>query len=177
MKNHERNTTEGVGDEKNSQLVTLRAHSKRGFTLLIAVLVSGVLLGLGFAIFNIVSKEVILSSAGKESQFAFYSADTGVECALYWDLKQEAFVRWSQVDTISCGGTNLNFDVRSYDAVSHTFTSQFSFFLNGGTSGQCATVVVYKTDSPTTTRIDSLGYNTCDSSNPRRLERGVRATY
>jgi len=58
----------------------------KGFTLLFSVLVSVLILAVGASIINIALKQVILSGAGRESQFAFYAANTGLECALYWDL-------------------------------------------------------------------------------------------
>lgn len=60
--------------------------SNKGFTLLFAVLVSVLLIAIGASMINIALKQVILSGAGRESQFAFYAANTGIECALYWDL-------------------------------------------------------------------------------------------
>ena len=53
--------------------VSLR--SKRGFTLLFATLMASLLLAIATGIFNIVFKELLLTSSIKESQFAFYSAD------------------------------------------------------------------------------------------------------
>lgn len=58
-----------------------------GFTLFYAVLVSSLLLALGLAIFNITYKELILSAGARESATAFYAADSGLECALFWDRK------------------------------------------------------------------------------------------
>ncbi len=60
---------------------------ERGFTLFYAVLVASLLLALGLAIFNITYKELILSSGARESAVAFYAADAGLECALFWDRK------------------------------------------------------------------------------------------
>lgn len=60
--------------------------NKRGFTLLFAVLVSVLVLAVGASIISIALKQVILSGAGRESQYAFYAANTGIECALHWDL-------------------------------------------------------------------------------------------
>ncbi len=62
----------------------------RGFTLFYAMLISSLLLAIGIAIFNITFKELTLSSGARESANAFYAADTGLECALYWDLKHAA---------------------------------------------------------------------------------------
>lgn len=60
--------------------------NKRGFTLLFAILVAVMVLAVGASIINISLKQVILSGSGRESQFAFYAANTGMECALFWDL-------------------------------------------------------------------------------------------
>lgn len=60
-------------------------NKKRGFALLIATLVSGLFLAIGAVIFQIAYIQLLLSSVGRDSQFAFYAADTGAECALYWD--------------------------------------------------------------------------------------------
>ena len=60
---------------------------KNGFALLIATLISGLFLAIGAVIFKISYIEFILSSVGRDSQFAFYAADTAAECALYWDRK------------------------------------------------------------------------------------------
>lgn len=94
----------------------------KGFTLLFAVLVSIMVLAVGTSIINISLKQVILSSSGRESQFAFYAANTGMECALYWDLNGVAvddngnakyfFPPPGQQgrtdrDELDCAGTNL----------------------------------------------------------------------
>jgi Tfp pilus assembly protein PilX len=63
-----------------------RAHA-RGFTLLYAVLISSVLLAIGIAIFEITVRELRLSSIVRESEYAFYAADAGLECAMKSDFK------------------------------------------------------------------------------------------
>lgn len=150
---------------------------KRGFTLLISVLVASVLLALGFAIFNIVSKEIILSSAGRESQFAFYAADTGIECALYWDFVGDAFSIGSLVEDVVCGEAGVLSDLDKV-LVGNTITTTFEFSLGADPTEPCAIVSVERIESPTvTTRIESLGYNTCVDTNPRRIERAIRVQY
>ncbi len=80
---------------------------KKGVTLLLAVLVSSLLLSIGLAIFNITIKELLISGSGRESQFAFYAADTGAECALYWDVIHPGFSQSvfgdTNADTLSDG--------------------------------------------------------------------------
>lgn len=52
-----------------------------------AVLVSSLALAIGLAIYDLVVRELQLSTTTAQSQYAIYAADTGVECALYWDFK------------------------------------------------------------------------------------------
>lgn len=155
-----------------------RQVAKRGFTLLIAVLVGSILIALGSAIFNIVSKEIILSSSGRESQFAFFAADTGIECALYWDIKHDAFVSSSPLTDVACGGAPATLTITAgNNGTSPTLTTTFTFSLNTGTTNPCVAITVLKTTVPTSTVIASQGYNTCVTTSPLRLERAIRVQY
>lgn len=60
---------------------------KNGFTLFFAMLVGSLALAVGLAIFDLTLRELTLSNAVAQSQYAIYAADTGAECALYWDNK------------------------------------------------------------------------------------------
>lgn len=59
----------------------------KGFTIFFAMLVGSLALSVGFAIYDLTVREIDLSAAASQSQYAIYAADTGVECALYWDSK------------------------------------------------------------------------------------------
>lgn len=152
--------------------------NSRGFTLLLSVLISSILMALGSALFNIVSKEVLLSSAGRESQFAFYAADTGIECALYWD-KQGAFSSTSPTAQLTCGGMTTTDLQRTPDTpVSPVFTAQFSFQYDNVVTNPCANVLVTRTyGAAPQTIVKSYGHNTCVLTSPSRLERAIRVTY
>ncbi len=147
-----------------------KLRTEKGFTLLIAVLISGVLLAIGLAIFNITIKEILLSSSGRDSQFAFYAADSGIECALYWDQKEVGFAT-STTSTISCNDTSI-LDV---GGVGYDTPMVFQFEVGGF----CSVVSVIKSETHPRTKIESKGYNTtCDNVvNPRRIERAIRVTY
>ncbi|MBL7045639.1 MAG: hypothetical protein ISR99_01215 [Parcubacteria group bacterium] len=142
----------------------------KGFTLLLAVLVSSLLLSIGLGIFNITIKEVLLSSIGRESQFAFYAADTGIECALYWNDKQSKFSTTTP-STVTCGGTTVS------DGGGVGFDTPMIFEFE--VSGFCSVVSVTKSLTHPRTRIESKGYNTtCGNDiNPRRVERAIRVTF
>jgi len=166
----------------------------KGMTLFIAVTIMGILLFISFAVVNITIKATLFASSGRDSQFAFYAADSGLECALYWDSQFDSFST-STAGLISCAGTN-NITTGSQNPISGTSTasriggggdlnptSVFGFIMNQGSNSvpHCAVVTVYKyyAGSPLVlkTYIKSRGYNTCDRNNPRRLERGVEVTY
>ena len=66
-------------------MFTQSAKFKKGFSVLFASLTGSLALAIGLAILSITIKQITLASAGRESQLAFYSADTGIECALFLD--------------------------------------------------------------------------------------------
>jgi hypothetical protein len=58
-----------------------------GFALLYAVLLTGVILAIGLGLSSILTKQIILSSIGSNSQVAYYAANTGKECVFYWGFQ------------------------------------------------------------------------------------------
>lgn len=154
---------------------------------MLAALVASLLTALGLAMFSIAQKEVVLSSLGRDSQFAFYAADTGAECALYWDFKYDAFATstvYSSTSTpATCAGQPLQdfptpYETGNPDGVAGLgggYTSTFWF----EPEGFCVYVTVTKQEVHPRTVIESLGYSApCSQPNhPRRLERAVRASF
>lgn len=185
---------------------------KKGIALLMAVLVSGLFFVIAAAIFKIALVELILSSTGRDSQFAFYAADTGAECALFWNYKYQGGVyndasafsiyNYGNGDEtsnrerleggtdlmISCNGGQIVNPFREGDFVGGG-VHQTYFKIDLGNTG-CADVVVSKfrqidpAELPATreletvarTTIVSRGYNTCNTENPRRVERAIKVT-
>jgi len=64
-----------------------RQKTNHGIALLISIVIASLVLVIGLGILNIAIKEANLSMYNKESGKAFYAADTGIECAMYWDFK------------------------------------------------------------------------------------------
>ena len=89
----------------NQRLIT--TPSNRGFTILLAALVSSLVLALGISIVSIAQKQIVLSSTGKGSQFAFYAADSGAECALFFDMRFNHFSTTTPPTDITCGGQTV----------------------------------------------------------------------
>ncbi len=87
--------------------------TKKGFSILFASLVASLVLAIGLAILRITIKQITLASAGRESQHAFYAADTGTECALYLDYNYGGEV--SSDPTTSCKSRGRFFGQPGFD--------------------------------------------------------------
>ena len=136
----------------------------RGITLLLAIFVSSLALTLGIGIFTLLFGEIGFGGTSKDSLIAFSAADSGTECALYWDTKQNAFST-STTSTIVCD--NDSSVVGGPSGVSN-FTISFS-------DGSCANIQVAKNVS--STRISSLGQNSCGAGASRVVQRGLEVNY
>ncbi len=145
------------------------------------MLIASIVLAIGTAVFTIAQKELMLSSIGRNSQFAFYAADTASECALYWDVRFAYFAATSTYSgSPTCDGQTLGATVTSGTRASGNFTMSFSYAPNG----YCADVFVTKTLSTTTDAVTSVihadGYSTpCATiqTDPNALQRSVELHY
>ena len=173
----------------------LNSKKNKGFVILFAMLISSLILLISAGIFNVVQKEVVLSSSARESQRAFYAADSALECALYSDLIG-----------VSLGGAGSTkrtpFTITPEGSESHAGNPEYtcggaeisSFYLQGsGGTGlyeipyvfryentfnesdtSCAYVLVEKelkgtsdpVDLATEVRITAVGFNVCDGNIP-----------
>lgn len=145
---------------------------QRGFTLLIAVILASVALSLGIALLDIAYKQVVLASAARQSQNAFYRADTAMECALYHDQVEDAFAYSDAFATIECALTEISVTSSQNNGIRRS-TFDMPCETGEGVAGQ---VTILKADDAATA-IYASGYNTCDVDNPRRVERALKVTY
>ncbi len=167
-------------------LLFSRDSEKKGFAMLYAVLVSSLLLSIGVSIFNLTVKELLLSSSGRESQFAFYAAETGAECTMFCDYMCNDHIFATSTDgrtpipaAPDCIGTSITINNITYPVGGGAETTFDLTIPSGGATPYCAVVKVkkYINNFLETTRINSYGYNTCDTSDPSRIERGLRICY
>ena len=162
----------------------------RGFVILFTVLISAIILMIGFGIFSIATRETILSGTAREAQFSFYAADAGVECALYYQTHfPEAFNAANNGFSGVQPGTLPKCGTAPLDGTGGDGTSgnpfQFDVMVDS-VQKTCAHVIVYDSDS-STRRVISQGYNVCalDSSqvprpvttNPLLVERVLDTTF
>ena len=167
---------------------------QKGFTLLLAALIASIVLSLGAAVFSIARKELALSSVGRNSQFAFYAADTAAECALYWDFRSDihpfTFATSSDshnaATSIKCAQNTpdptLTVTASDGNAATSTFTLNLPQIDPNKPS--CAIVTVAKHKDPVTTGIVTViradGFSsgcTTDLTDPQALQRSVELHY
>lgn len=178
-----------------------------GFVILFSILVSTAILIMSAGIFRVAQKEAVFSSFSRNSQLAFYAADSGLECALYWDIStlvgsttfpitQEPE---THTDDFICGtdeeGNSIGIEAYKFPygkIYEHVFGFRYVDYTQGAESLGCAFVFVEKKEpeppapgqplNPIETRITSVGYNVCednlpDLSDPSLLERRVSVFY
>ena len=164
---------------------------RQGFTVFFAVLVASLALAIGLSIYDLTVRELDLSMTAVQSQYAIYAADTGAECALYWDYKYQGSKSAFATSTASAPPTSgivCNQQdiaaipwtiVKTASAATTTFTIQVSAQSQSITT-TCATVSVGKYTDPSgvlSTLIVSHGYNTCIPGARNQLERVLQINY
>ncbi len=166
---------------KNSR----RQKTEGGYILLLTLLVISILLAVGFGIYAITIRDVILSSFLRDSEKALAAADRGAECALYWDRSMGAqlnglpytifatgtigvYYNYPNLGGVSCDGVYFT-SAWTHSETAATGTTAFSLGFSDGT---CADVVVTKVGNESTSIVGD-GYNTCAVTLPRRTQREI----
>ncbi len=157
-------------------------NNQKGFVALFTVLIVSVILAMAIGIASISLKEIVLSSSATEGSKAFYAADSGVECALYYDRVngvENGF--FNATPDFSCNGnipvlpTGPDSDFEALEV--YTFEIPF-----GAQNELCADITVKRQVTSGllySTLIESKGSNfSCaDDTNPKKVERSIRVTY
>ena len=169
----------------------------KGFTIFFAVLVASLALSVGLAIYDLTIRDLSLSSTVTQSQYALYSADSGSECALYWDAKytgnsaQTGFATSSDSvnksltpgagsNTLFCNGQDITAAAAAFTVTQTSSAATTTFTLTFPPQPYCATVVVSKYTDPSGTPYTSVishGFKTCVPGAPLRLERALQVSY
>ncbi len=158
------------------------ASLESGFAMLFTVLVVSVILAIALGISDITFKQTMLSNLAKNSQLAFYQADSGVECGMYYDTTVGEFPSstadspdGTTVDKVptqlTCGANTLSL------VISQSRTNYFVYQENITDSSPCYSITFDKTYTATDkNRVSSRGFSTCQST-PQQVERGLNLSY
>ena len=171
-------------------LFNSKKYLAKGFTLIFAVLVGSLIVAIGVAISNIALKELAISAISRESQIAFYAADSGAECAIYWDVQGPYldtpfyFASPDHGATINgrmfCGASIESLLAVPVNNVDGSFSHyENRFIVHFGNPSPCAIVYVNKgNDDSRPNIVKSNGINDCSATNnPFRVERSLQIEY
>lgn len=125
----------------------------KGFVILFAVMLSGIILAITIGVLNISYKEIKFSTSAKDTNDAFFAADVGAECALFYDRADRTKNAFTGDATLNCNESDINFNISNPP-------SNWTFLVSrlGNENKSCAIVTVDKSNS-STTKIISKGYN------------------
>ena len=154
----------------------MKNNKQNGYALLITVVIISIILIIATGLSSATTKQLILSSSAKDSETAFYQADTASECALYADYKGKVFnkeygatgelISTTLLPTFNCGSQNMivagssdDYTIMPSDENSNSPCFRISVLRNGATT------------------INASGYNICDKSNIRTVERTIQISY
>jgi hypothetical protein len=170
-----------------------KSKDQKGFTLLLAMLILSILLSAALGVSDIILKGNKFSLIAQESQKAFFAADKGIDCALFYHLAYDrvpgASPAWTHgpfprndtpnynddinMNLVTCDGDHLDSLPWSITTTPTSGTTRFTLnFMDGS----CAEVTVLNENNGVDSTITSNGYNTCDSSDPSRTLRVIEVT-
>lgn len=168
--------------------------NKKGFVLLFAVVLVAIILAMSLGVSDMTLKELNFSTGARASNDAFYAADTGAECALYYLRNtvpsftgpSQAFGVPTEDIITECNGVLVSLDEDEDGNNTNTGPWVFNITSLGESNNACALVTVIKENNTTT--IISKGYNVgyipndddipnCDSNNQNQLERVIEVRY
>ena len=142
---------------------------QKGYAILFTVVLVGIISIIAIGLSNSTYKQLLLSSVAKDSQVAFYQADMASDCGIYADNIVGIDNIPSAPATWPCGGYNLTKTIVTPNIL---YTLEDTSLTS--TSNPCFLIVIDKT---TGTLIRGKGYNICDKSNIRTVEREINVTY
>ena len=156
---------------------------QKGYAILFTVVVVSAISVITAGLTNAAYKQLILSSLAKDSQSAFYQADTASDCALYADRVVRVannppvpnIIRDGGISNTLCGDVNLNVSVPDANG-SYTINP-----VNDTAKTSCFRIAVTKVPDIALgivdTTISAKGYNICDTGNSRTVEREIEINY
>ena len=154
--------------------------TQEGYAILFAVVVVSIISMLAIGLSNTTYKQLVLSSLANDSQISYYQSDTATECALYAD--NVLAMTSASPSPWECGvdANNQNFSF----TISNPSGGASDYTLTSSLEQKKATIPCFNFNvskklggSPVSTVIDAYGYNSCDKTNQKTVEREIEVTY
>ncbi|MEO5635113.1 MAG: hypothetical protein ABIS26_00715 [Candidatus Paceibacterota bacterium] len=163
----------------------INIEKNKGFVILFAVTLASILLAIALGVSSVALNEARFGTSTKDTNNAFVAADTGAECALFYDkfsTKNFPIDGVGRTASVTCAGVS---NTVSYTQDTNKVTYSYFIPTLGSSSTGCAKVTIFKdnTVSPMKVTVTSTGYNiydaggsNCDSTNKNRVARELIVT-
>ncbi|MFA6251132.1 MAG: hypothetical protein WC603_00695 [Candidatus Paceibacterota bacterium] len=155
-----------------------KTNKNNGYAILFTVIIISAISALTAGLASTVYKQLVLSSLVKNSQSAFYQADTAADCALYGEFYLGAMNPnfFLENEKWICGGKDLIIKPTGDPLGSYDLEPELA-----ESTDPCFRISVRKilpVDTETAgVEIRARGYNICDINNPRVVEREIEINY
>lgn len=127
---------------------SIEKNKKQGIVLFVAALVAAIVLAIGIGTLNITLKELTLSAIGRESQVAFDAADAGLDCALFWDIRQGLTTTYNTFAT-SSGSANMDGSVECNGIALNNASGPFPGYVLSADASAATTTFMLSLDDNT----------------------------
>lgn len=155
-----------IKNKQKNKACPAKLQRSGGFVMLFTITISSILLSIALGVAQTAFKELKFSISARDTNSAFFAADTGIEAVLFRDKPPGSIYPPPETDGSSFSWTEI--------------------FPNlSGANGSCAIVKITKTNildsASIETVIVSKGYNvgdaSCVSTNTNRIERELKLNY
>ncbi|MBX9907057.1 hypothetical protein K2X96_04155 [Patescibacteria group bacterium] len=155
-------------------MVQFKQKLQKGFTLLVAVITTSLVLAIGVSILNLTLKGFLFANVARDAEVAFYASDALAECALYWDKVANAFAALAPATIYCVAGSTIT---SSISGGSHTFSIEW-----GSNPQLSANVSITKVNcgvncQSTVVRASGFNRGISGQSDARAVERAIKIEY
>lgn len=152
-----------------------KIEKERGYAILFTIVVVGIISMITIGLSNAAYKQMVLSSVARDSTTAFYQADIASECALYADSEYNML---TIPENWKCSEIPLSF-TESGTEVNMSYGLELPVETSSNNRAKCFRIIVEKNAETDTilTKVLAYGYNICNKSNGRTVERAIEVNY
>ncbi|MDD3662859.1 MAG: hypothetical protein PHT84_03265 [Candidatus Pacebacteria bacterium] len=153
----------------------MKKKKQKGYSILFTVVLVSIISLIGIGLSNTTYKQLLISSGAKDSQSAFFQSDMATECALYADVGTDGAILSGF--SFNCG---IDEDGNPYNLQITKNSDDYNLKANGvPISDPCFEINIQKTLTATSedTDIFASGYNVCNKSGSRTVERTIEVNY
>lgn len=167
--------------QKKQISILPKSFDQKGYAIMFTVILVSIISLISIGLSNTTYKQMMLASGAKDSQLAFYESDMAMECALYVDNQTTIL---ADNDTSFRCGIDKDGDPYSIDVSIEIYQDVKIYRLNPSepmfsSTEPCFRININKDSraNTTITTVEASGYNTCNLTGNRTVERTIEAGY